>query len=257
MREIILAKRRETRRRFDRSSRLAAGALASLILAGCAGNSTTRIVGENTSVFQPAVRASFNVNGGGRPASETRSGHAIEIGYQGTRITSDQSLQSGQPPVIHNGTTFLSPDRLKNDFDFSYSDISWRMREFAGSKFGIEVLAGLGFSSLGLTVSSSTQRASQNFSNTGLQFGFGLIWRSSSESSIHARGSYFIALDNGVSDITKYDIYYAYAIHKNLSLRLGYSDWKVNGFGESGMSNFQMHLAGPALVLDWNFNLGN
>lgn len=109
-----------------------AGILTSLVLAGCQAIPPTRIEAEDTDVFQRAVRASFNVNGGSRAASETRSGHAIEIGHQGTRVSNNQSLSASQNPVIHNGTTFLSPNQLRNEFDFSYSDISWRMREFGG-----------------------------------------------------------------------------------------------------------------------------
>lgn len=71
------------------------GSLTALVLAGCQAIPTTRIEAEDTSVFQPSVRASFNVNGGDRAASEARSGHAIEIGYQNTRVSSNQSLSSG------------------------------------------------------------------------------------------------------------------------------------------------------------------
>lgn len=231
--------------------------LSALVLAGCLATPTTPIEAENTNVIQPSVRASFNVNGGNRAASEARSGHAIEIGYQNTRVSSNQSLSGGQAPVNHNSTIFLSPNQLKNDFDFTYSDISWRMREFGGRPFGFEVFAGIGQSSLGLTVTSPAQRASRHFNTTGLQLGFGLMWRMNPSSSLHAHTSYYFAADTGVSDIEKYELYYANAFHKNLSLRAGYADWKVKGFGESGMSDFQLHFAGPNLVLDCNFNLGD
>jgi hypothetical protein len=180
-------------------ARLIAGTLATSILAGCLA--TTPIESDNKDVFQPAIRASFNVNGGdSRPASETRSGHAVEIGYQGTKVSSNQSLASGQPPVILNGTTFLSPNQLNNQFDLSYTDISWRMREFGGRPFGVELSTGLELSSLGIAVSSHAQHASQHFSSSGLQLGFGLIWRASTSSSLHARASYHITSGTGVNN---------------------------------------------------------
>lgn len=236
-------------------ARLVAGILATLMLAGCLA--TTPIEAEDTGVFQRAVRASFNVNSGNRAAAEPRSGHAIEVGYQGARVSSNQLLSGSQPPVIHNGTTFSSPNQLRNDFDFSYADISWRMREFGGGPFGVEIIAGIGQSSLGLAVTSPAQSAYRHFNTTGLQLGIGLMWRASANSSIHARGSYYFAFDTGVNEITKYELYYANTFHKNLSLRAGYADWKVKGTGDSGMSGFQMHFAGPSVVLDCNFNLGD
>lgn len=238
-------------------ARCFAGLLTPLFLAGCLATPTTRIEAENTGVIQRAVRASFNVNGGGRPAAQPRSGHAVEIGYQGTKVSGNQTLAAGQPPVIHDGTTFSGPDQLRNDFDFVYTDVSWRMREFGASPFGFEFLAGFAQASLGLAVASSAQRATRNFDTVGLQYGLGLMWRTSASSSFQARGTYFLSASTGVNEITKYEIYYANAIHKNLSLRVGYADWKVGGAGESGMSDFQMHFAGPAVVLDCNFNLGD
>ena len=233
-----------------------AGILVTLALAGCLA--TTPIEAEDTGVVQRGVRASFNVNGGNRPASEARSGHAVELGYQDTKVSSNQPLSGTQPPVILNGRTFSGPNQLRNDFDFSLLDLSWRMREFGGGPFGVEIFAGFWQSSLGMTVTSPAQSASRDFNNSGLQLGAGMIWRASASSSIHARGSYYFAPgDAGVKNITKYEFYYANALFRNLSLRAGYSDWKVKGFGDSGMSDFQMHFAGPSLVLDCSFNLGD
>jgi hypothetical protein len=237
--------------------RVFAGMLATVALSSCQTTLPTRIDAEDTNVFQPSLRASFNVNGGERPASEARSGHAIEIGYQSTKVSSNQSLSPGQLPVVHNGTTFSSPNQLRNDFDFSYADVSWRMREFGGGRFGMEFSAGLGQASLGLAVSSAMQSAARNYSNTGLQLGLGFMWRTSPASLLNARASYYLAMDTGVSNITKYELYYAHAIHKNLSFRAGYADWNVNGFGDSGESDFHMHFAGPILILDCSFNLGD
>lgn len=238
-------------------ARLCAALLVTLVLAGCLATPTTRIEAENTNIFQRAIRASFNVNGGERAASEPRSGHAIEIGYQGTKVNVDQSLSVNQPPVILNGMTFPSPNQLRNEFDFSYTDISWRMREFGGHQFGVEFLAGIAQTSLGIAVASPAQSAVQNFNTGGLQLGLGPIWRTSPSSSLHARATYYISTSTGVNSLTKYELYGTYAIHENLSLQAGYADWKVDGRGESGTSDFHLHFAGPAVRLDWNFNLGD
>ena len=241
---------------LQRSVRLLPVLLAALPLSGCLVTTTT-IEGENTKTFLPAVRASLNLNGTDHEASEIRTGDAIELGYMSKKISSEQTLSSGQLPVIHNGTTFTSPQQLRNDFNFSFADISWRRREFLNTALGLEFSAGVGYSSLDLAVSSPTQHAAESYSNTGVQLGIGFIYLLSPGSSIHAGAVGYSSFDYGVRDVTRYEAYYAKALHKNISLRAGYADYKVDGRGHEGMSSFHLHFAGPTLVLEGSFNLSN
>lgn len=231
--------------------------LTAAALSGCLVTPTTPIEGNNSNVAQASLRASFNANGAGRPAAEVRSGHALEIGYQHTSLSSSQSLSASSPPINLNSTSFTGPAQVNNNFGLSYLDAVWRIREFGGRPFGFEILSGLGSASLDVAVDSPTQHAFQNFGSTGLELGLGLIWRSSESSSFHLRATQYFGFDKGVNDISRFDLYYANALFRNLSVHAGFSDWRVKGTGDSGMSDFEMRFSGPALMLEGAFNLAD
>ncbi len=56
----------------------------------------------------------------------------------------------------------------------------------------------------------------------------------------------------GVNTMRRYELSYAKAFGENLTLRIGYADWTIRGYADT--SEFHLHSAGPALVLDWDFN---
>lgn len=240
------------------TARLLAGMLATLALGGCGLLPTTRIDAEDNRVFLPALRADINFGDGKQAVSEPHTGNAIEFGISKAKGSDSQSIATGQSPIILNGTTFTAPQQLRNDFDYNFANISWRWRKFfAERSLGLEVTAGAGFSSLDLTVSSPTQRASDHHFTRGPQAGVGLIWRLNPSTSLQGRVSEFIsAADQGVNRMMRYELFIAKAFHENLTLRAGYAAWDVNGQGQSGMSDFQLRLSGPALALDWDFNAG-
>lgn len=231
--------------------------LAALILGGC-GTATTRIDAEDNRVALPALSANINFGDGTQAASELHTGNAIEIGIAKAKGSDSQSLVTGQPPVILNGTKF-SPDQLRNDFNYDFANVSWRWRKFFSERsLGLEVSAGAGFSSLNLAVSSSTQYASDHLYSRGPLARVGLIWRLNPSTSLQGRVSAFLSSsDHGVNSMAHYELFYAKAFQDNLTLRAGYAIWEVNGEGLPGMSDFQLRLSGPALALVWDFNAGN
>lgn len=241
------------------SLRLFTGMLAILAMGGCGLLPTTQINAEDNRVFLPALRADINFSDGKQVASEPHTGNAIEFDVAKAKGSDSQSLMTGQSPLILNGTKFIAPQQLRNDFDYNFSNISWRWRKFFSERsLGLEVSAGAGFSSLDLAVSSPTQRASDHLYTQGPQAGVGLIWRLNQDTSLQGRMSRFIsAADQGVNQMTRYELSFAKAFHDNLTLRTGYAVWDVSGARQYNMSDFKIRLSGLVLALDWSFNAGN
>ena len=238
--------------------RLFAGVLTTIALGGCM--STVPIKVEDNSVFIPALRAGINLDGDKyHDASEPQTGRAVEFGFAKARGSGNQSIASNTQQVIINYRAFTGPQQLRNDFDFNFANISWRWRKFFGERsLGLELLGGFGFTSLGLTVSSPTQRASGRFDNAGGQGGIGLIWRLHPRTSLQARVTGLISTDDwGVNNMGRYELFLAQALGKNLTLRTGYAKWALNGHCGTNMSDFQLRFSGLAVVLDWDFNYKN
>lgn len=239
---------------------LLTGRLATLALGGCGGLlPTTQINAEDSRVFLPALRADINFSDGKQAASEPHTGNAIEFDVAKAKGSDSQLLMTGQSPIILNGTKFIAPQQLRNDFDYNFSNVSWRWRKFFSERsLALEVSAGAGFSSLDLDVSSPTQHASGHLYTQGPQAGIGLIWRLNQSTSLQGRISRFIsAAEQGVNQMTRYELSFAKALHDNLTLRTGYAVWDVNGAKQYKMSDFKIRLSGLVLALDWSFNAGN
>lgn len=250
----------KTATRSAATARLLAAMLATLALAGCSGLlPTTPINAEDNHVYLPALRAVINFGDGKQAASEPQTGNAIEFGITKAKGDDSQKLVTGQSPIILNGTTFLAPQQLRNDFDYNFANISWRWRKFFSERsLGLEVTAGVGFSSIDLAVSSPAQRASDHLFTRGPQGSIGLIWRLNPSTSLQGRMSEFISTaDRGVNKMMRYELSLAKAFHDNLTLRAGYAVWDVNGESQFNMSDFQLHVSGPVIALDWDFNAGN
>lgn len=239
------------------AARFLLGLIATLALGGCL--STVPIKAEDNRVFIPALRAGINLDGDKQDASEPQTGRAFELGLAKAKGSGNQSIGSNQEQLIFNYTAFTGPQLLRNDFDFTFVNISWRWRKFfREGSLGMELLGGVGVTSLGLTVSSSTQRASGSFDTAGGQGGVGLILRLRERASLQARVSAFVSGDDqGVTSIGRYEFFYAHALDKNLTLRAGYAGWALRGSSGASMSNFQLGFSGLAVVLDWDINLRN
>jgi len=234
------------------------GLLLTMTLGGCASNSTTPIQARDNTIALGELRIAFNSDHN-KQAALPHAGEAIKLGITRTRGSADQSLTSGQLPIILGNTTFAAPQQLKNDFDFSYADISWRKSFYNEDKFGTELSIGTGFASVGLRVSSPTQTASKQIENGGIRAGIGLIYLLSPSSSIQARGSIFGAplQQTATKEIRRLELVYAKAFLDHFRLRVGYTSWQVSGVDDRGSiypaSDFKLVFSGPILALDLEF----
>jgi hypothetical protein len=247
------ARYQQTAIRYAVSARLLAGLFSTVVLSGCL--TTTPIVADDPHVFLPSLRAAVSLDDDKQAAADPQSGRAIEFEYARAKGHGDQNLTTGQSPVYQNNTTFTAPQQLRNDFSFNYADISFRWRRFFRERsLGLELAGGVGHTSVGLTVSSPTQRASDNFGTYGPQGGVALIWRVLPSTSLHARMSGFVSSsDTGIHDLVRYELFVAQALGDNFALRAGYAKWALNGDGGAGESNFKATFSGPMLDLGWNF----
>jgi len=148
---------------------------------------------------------------------------------------------------------------LRNDFDFGFGDISWRWRKFFDDRaLGLEVSAGVGYTSLDMTVSSPTQLATEKFFTRGPQAGVGLIWRLNQSASFQGRiGGFVSPGEYGVTNLSHYELSYAQAIFDNISMRVGYAGWDIYGQTRYDNSNFRLNFSGPVISLNWDFNVKN
>lgn len=246
------------------SSRLAALAAAALgaLLAGCVSTNNTDLKITDRGVFLPSVRAGIDISPQVESPSVPHTGHAIEIAYSGGSGDDAQSLAPGEAPIVFGGRTFASPNELRYDFDWRFAELAYRYRRFFGGTrpFGIEVLGGLGYAQLDLTVASPTQRAGEKLSNGGVIGGFGLIWKFLPRTSLQSRFSLFLSGENeDVSAATRFDGYLVQAIGKNVAARIGATGWSLessreanNGFS-SPNSSIRARFSGLALGLDVMF----
>lgn len=251
--KMNLEQHQQTGTRYVTSARLLVGLFATVVLSGCI--TATPIVADDPHVFLPSVRASVSLDDNTKTPADPQTGHAIEFEFVKAKGSGNQSLTTGQQPVIFNNTTFTAPQQLRNDFDFNYADISFRWRKFFRERaVGIELTGGVGHTSLGLNVASPTQSASEHFGTNGPQGGVALIWRMRPSTSFHARISGFVSTSaTGISDIARYELFFDQALGDNLALRAGYSKWNINGDDGAGKSNFRTTFSGPVLDLGLNF----
>lgn len=232
---------------------LLAGLLLTLALEGCSNFNATPIVAKDYQVATWEFRMASKLDAEQR-LSLPNTEDAIEFGITATKGSADQSLASGQPPVILNKTSFNSPQQLKNEFDFTYADFSRRFRYFnllGYVPLGLEVTAGAGYSSVGLKVSSTTQSASNHAESLGIRVGGGLIYRLHTNNSIQARASMFKATlqESGANQITRFELVYAKEFLHRFRLRAGIAGWNVYGIMMLG-SDFNLQFYGPFAALD-------
>ena len=229
-------------------------AAALLALGGC--ESTTRIEARDQRVFVPTVKASFNFGKGVDVPSRPQDGHSVEVEATGAKGNDTQSLSVGDSPIVLGGQTFNPPQQLRHEFKFQYADITWRWRRFfGGGAVGLEALAGLAYAQVDLSTSSATPlRASQSFHTRGAQGGLGLVWRAASATSVQLRLTEFASLREGVSRVSRGEVFLNQALSDHVTARIGYTGWEVNGDTLSSSSDYRLRFSGPSLGLQ--FDLG-
>ena len=250
---------RETDNRFAAFTVLIVFLLISLTLEGCHNTSTSRIEIRDNTVALGQLRMAYNFDHE-KNAAFPHTGTAIELDVTKTRGSSNQSLTAGQLPITLGNTTFSAPQQLKNEFDFTYYDLSWRHRFFpVENKFGIDFSLGAGYSLVDLKASSATQYTSDRFQSSGVRGGLGLIYLLNPSSSIQVRGTAYYAppQEKAADAITRVELVYAKAFLDNFRLRVGYTAWQIYGhsFNILSMPNsdFKLEFSGPVLALDLEF----
>lgn len=230
---------------------LIAGWAVVAMLGGC---TTTTINADGKNVAVPSMRVAVNLDDG--PASAApHTGHAIELGHARAKGRGDQTLSTGQNPILFGNQTFAAPQQLRNEFAFNYTDISWRWRKFFGERvMGLELSAGVAHTVLDLSVTSATQRASGNFATNGVQGGVGFVWRMASATSLHARAAGYASSNaTGISNLGRYELFLSQALGDNLALRAGYAKWEMTGKSGELTSRFRVSFSGPTLELGLHF----
>ena len=232
------------------------------LLAACGGATTSEIRASDGAVI-PALRAAFDLGGNEEtPRSQPHAGHAIEVGLAGARGKDTQQLNTGDLPVKFGGQTFASPQTLHHEFRVGYAEALYRYRWVFGDSgnFGLEVLGGLGHAGLDLKVTGATQSATENLGNTGLVFGGGIVGRLTSTLSLQGRISIFgSGRQEGVTGISRYDLFLAQALGNNAAVRGGFSSWTVRSGREaddattSSNSPITIRFAGPTIGFELMF----
>jgi hypothetical protein len=245
---------------------LLAGLLLALSLEGCSSNSTTRIDVRDNSVSVRELRMAYNFDHQ-KETAFLHTGNAIEFGITNTSGRADQSLTSGQLPIILNQVVFNAPQQIKNEFDFAFYDLAWRYRNFFEEKFGMELSVGAGYSLIDLKSSSTTQIASQRFESSGARIEYGLLYLLSPSSSVQARAKFYWAplQYTAVDSIARLELVYAKTFLKNFNLRAGLSRWQVSGHDDRSFfdsnqsvyrpsrSDFRLDFFGPTIALNLEF----
>src|SRR5215510_9855435 len=212
-------------------------ALLSLValVAGCAGDLTTKEIQVRDSVFVPSGRISFDISPQGERPSVPHTGHGIELSGTGAKGEDTQDISSTDFPVIYGGKTFNGPDRLNHEFKFGYADVKYRYRHFFGESgsFGIEGVGGLGYAELDLTTSNALQSANEKLGNGGVVLGFGIIWKFATSTSLQSRITLFGSGDReGVSSASRFELFLAQALGSHFAIRGGVAGWTVRSLRE-------------------------
>jgi hypothetical protein len=239
-----------------------AALLALLSLGGCA---TSDVAINDGSTFVPSARVAFDIatSRADPPArlSDPHSSHAIELNLVGAKGSDVQDLRASDDPVVIGGERFVGPQRVTNDFDFRLVDLRYRFRHvFERSRIGLEALAGVGYAQLAVTVTGTTQRASERLRNLGFAYGGGALWRMGGSTSLQARLNGFVngASDN-VSSVFGFDLHLVQALGGNAAVRAGWSSWSVRSERENDFtanenkSPILVRFSGPALGLELMF----
>jgi len=226
--------------------------LGATVLAACAAGPASNDFDFEDHAFIPSVRVSGNISSDRSSPSEPQDGHAIEFGLTGMR---GSDSVSSDKPLTYGGETF-APQELRGEFDARSVELAYRYRAFFGRSqaFGIELLGGAGYTELGLTISGAAQRASRNFSNSGLVGAFGVIWRFRPATSLQGRYSIF---DSGGIEGYRFDLYVAQALTRNALVRVGFTDWQLGVEGDqippSAPPSIGVRSSGPSLGFDFAY----
>jgi hypothetical protein len=221
----------------------------------------TTINVNDSGVVQPSVRVGWNL-GSSRskgapsdPGSGHTHGHGIEFGATRASSEDTQSLAVGQSPVRFGGTVFLPGQTLRHEADFAVYDVSYRFRLFSADRaIGMEVTAGVAYADLGLTVSSSSQRAKESLSSMGVRYGIAGIGRLRPGTQLHARVTGFYSGDyHDITTAYSSELSVGQALGSNVVVRGGYAYTSAESDRDGPDSKISLRFSGPLLRLELQF----
>ena len=191
----------------------------------------TEIRIERATTVTPSLRLGVEIapRGDERPAVPN-SGHGIEVGLYGASGDKGQTRAAGAPPLTFGGQAFAAPVTLNHEFDFGFFEIAYRYRHFFArdNTFGIEALAGLGIAEMDLTVSSPTQRATENLQSGGIVLGLGVVWKFAERTNLQSRLMIFGSGEReGITAAARIELMVAHALARNIALRGGFTAWGI------------------------------
>lgn len=236
-------------------SRLALAA-AVLAIAGCR-STTSNVDIQDNSAFIPTVRIAVDFNERPGPPSHIHTSHAVELGVTGATGSDTMQVSAGQQPVVFGGETFATPQDLKAQFDFRFTEIAYRYRYVSQRRgIGFEALAGAAYARLGLRLTGATQVAAERLDGGGVVVGLGTMVRVWPSGSIQLRGSgFFSSTSEGVSNVGRYEISLEQALGRHAAIRAGYAGYDIrsqrenDGFSGSNRSPIRVRASGPTLGL--------
>ena len=230
---------------------IAMALLAACVLAGCASPKTTIRVDDN-DVALPTMRVVIPFRQLDESDVILHTGGALEMAYTFGKGRDTQELRPGQDPVVLGSTTFVAPQSLTNDFNFRYFDVMYRWRlVHASGAYGLELLAGGGGLRSRLTVTSTTQHATDKLDALGVGLGLGGLWQLRPGTLLQAR---YLTLDGigYLDDMTRFEAFLVQSLGRHAATRIGYGNWQIRanpGFN----SGLRLKASGPTFGLDLNF----
>lgn len=235
---------------------IARALLAACVLAGCASPKTAIRVDDN-DVALPTMRVVIPFGQPDESDVILHTGHAVEIAYTSGKARDTQELRPGQDPVVLGPTPFVAPQSLTHDFNFRYFEgmYRWRLVHASGA-YGLELLAGSGFLRTRLTVTSTTQRATDTLDAYGVGLGLGGLWQLRPGTLLQARllqARFFSIGGTGdFDDMTRFEAVLVQSLGRHAAARIGYGNWQIR-VEPSLISGLRLKASGPTFGLDLSF----
>lgn len=226
--------------------------------AGCAGPVTpppTKVQIDDRGVFQGSVRASAGVRPGAEAPAHLPGGLGVELGALHASGEGSQTVAAGQQPVVLGERMFAAGQELRYGFELTFVDLLYRFRLYPQEQpVGFELFGGFAYAQIDITVSSSTQRASESPGSAGLLFGAGALWRVRPGTTLHLRlGRYGALPSDGIDVAARVEVGVVQALARNVAVRAGYSTWRLKTDRDHDASNVEVRFSGPSLGLELAF----
>jgi hypothetical protein len=180
--------------------------------------------------------------------SDVQTELALEGGLLGTSGSTPTFLYA---TALVGDQTFTAPQTINTDFDFKAADASLHWRHaFLNRRIGYDSFAGLGWTMLNFSASSSTIQGTESFSSAALRVGVGAFWRVYKETSLEAEGTSLPGNDAFSMGGRRFSV--VQKLGRHVTVNGGYFSWRVGTSGAS-RSRIEIHSQGPAAGIKVKF----